>query len=159
MPRRFPHSRQYQSQNLVPPNLGSGREQRIDCRLAEIHHRTVVDCDDCHAVAALNLHVLAPGSQIDGPRVHFFTVACFPHRKFGDARKMLREHCGEGRRHVLRNQDGRALNHGIDLDDKAIERLRPSGRGSDDKDPWRRQRHLPQAKRRNLFGGRDNRRR
>ena len=104
---------------MFPPDLGSGREQRINRGLAEIHHRTVVDCDDRRAIAVLNFHVLAARSQIDGPGVHFFTVACFPHRKFGDARKMLREHRGEGRRHVLRNQDGRALNHGIDLKDKA----------------------------------------
>ena len=39
----------------------------------------------------VHFQVLAPGGQIDGPGVHFFTVVCFPHRKFGDARKLLRD--------------------------------------------------------------------
>ena len=122
------HAGQHQRQHLAAPDLGGRGEQRIDRRLAEIHQRAVVDRDHGRAVAARDLHVLAAGRDIDGAGVDLFAVDRLAHRPLGDAGEMLGKDGREGRRHVLRDQHRRAVEHAADLRDQGVERLRPAGR-------------------------------
>ena len=103
-------------------------KQRIDRGFAEIHERAVFDRDHNRVVAARDLHVLAARREIDDPGCDFFAVDRLAHRTLGDACKMLGKHGRKGRRHMLGDQNGRALKHAVDLRDQRVERLRAAGR-------------------------------
>src|SRR5436190_1145401 len=53
---------------------------------------------------------------------------------------MLREDGGEGWWHVLDDEHRRFIDHAIELGDDRIERLRPAGRRTDQKNTWRNRR-------------------
>ena len=104
------HAGQHQAERLAAPHRGGGGEHRVDRRLAEIHHRAVVERDHRGAVvAARDRHVAAAGGDVDGAGIDRLALPALVHRALGDARQVLGQDGGEGRRHVLGDQHRRAL--------------------------------------------------
>ena len=138
------HAGQHQRQHLAAPYRGGGGEQRIDRRLAEIDRRSVVDGDHRRAVARSDAHVPSARRDIDDARQRRLAVDRLAHRRFDRARQMFGEDGGEGRRHMLGHEHRRARDQAAALAEHGVERLRPAGRGADQQDARRRQRHRPQ---------------
>ncbi len=86
---------------LSVPDVDRGGEERIDCRLAEIHRGTVVECDRGVGAMTHNAHVLAARREIDAAGLDRLAVDGLMRRLAARARRCPARLVGEGRRHVL----------------------------------------------------------
>ena len=122
------HARQHQREHLAAPDFGRRGKQRVDRRFAEIHQRAILNRDHDRVVATRDRHVLAARSEINDAGADFFAIDRLAHRTLGNAAKMLGKHSRKRRRHMLGDQDRRALKHAVELRDQGVERLWATGR-------------------------------
>ncbi len=109
------HAGEDHGQDRAAPDLGCRGEQRVDGGPAEIDERPVVQRDRRCAVAPRDRHVAAAGREIDRAGRDRLAVDRLMAGAPARAREMLGENGREGRRHVLGDEDRRALEHRREL--------------------------------------------
>ena len=106
------HAGENERQSAAPHTCRRRREQRIDRRLAEIDRRIVAKRDLDAVAVAHDPHMAAARRDIDAAGEDRLAMLGFVRAAAADARQMLGQHRGESRRHVLRDQDRRAVDRG-----------------------------------------------